>query len=118
MLIASCTKLMTSICILQLFEKGLLDLDANADTVLPELADPEVFTGFNDDGEPTYEKAAKKITIRMLLTHQSGAGYDLFHPYIHQIRDFKEKSGLEVPSDLTWVRSLPKSPLTPPLTHP
>lgn len=96
---------MTSICILQLIEKGLLDLDANADTVLPELADLEVFTGFNDDGEPTYEKAVKKITIRMMLTHQSGVGSPIFHPYIQQIRDFKEKSGLQVPSKLTWVRS-------------
>ncbi|OBT80227.1 hypothetical protein VF21_00598 [Pseudogymnoascus sp. 05NY08] len=84
--IASATKLMTSISILQLLEKGLLDLDADVSSVLPELADLEVFLEFNDAGEPTYEKAIKKITIRMLLTHQSGAGYEFFHPYIQQIR--------------------------------
>jgi CubicO group peptidase (beta-lactamase class C family) len=109
--IASATKLMTSISILQLLENGLVDLDADVSSVLPELADPEVFLKFNDAGEPTYEKAIKKITIRMLLTHQSGVGYDFFQPYIQQIRDFKEKAGESVPSKLTWVRCI--NPLPP-----
>ncbi|KFY79147.1 hypothetical protein V499_01806 [Pseudogymnoascus sp. VKM F-103] len=104
--IASATKLMTSISILQLFEKGLVDLDADVSSVLPEFANPDVFIKFNDEGEPTYEKAIKKITIRMLLTHQSGMGYNFFHPYIQQIRDFKEKAGDAVPSKLTWESQL------------
>ncbi|OBT51055.1 hypothetical protein VE04_07794, partial [Pseudogymnoascus sp. 24MN13] len=124
--IASATKLMTSISILQLFEKGLVDLDADVSSVLPEFANPDVFIKFNDAGEPTYEKAIKKITIRMLLTHQSGMGYNFFHPYIQQIRDFKEKAGDAVPSKLTWVHTCkptsgtpspcPPSPSPPPTT--
>ncbi|OBT83013.1 hypothetical protein VE02_08267 [Pseudogymnoascus sp. 03VT05] len=104
--IASATKLMTSISILQLLEKGLLDLGADVSSVLPELADLEVFLKFNDAGEPTYEKAIKKITIRMLPTHQSCVGYEFFHPYIQQIREFKKKAGEAIPSKLTWESKL------------
>ncbi|OBT39163.1 hypothetical protein VE00_10215 [Pseudogymnoascus sp. WSF 3629] len=100
------TKDANDIHLLQLLENGLVDLDADVSSVLPELADPEVFLKFNDAGEPTYEKAIKKITIRMLLTHQSGVGYDFFQPYIQQIRDFKEKAGESVSSKLTWESKL------------
>lgn len=111
--IASATKLMTVISILQLLEKGLVDLDADLDSVLPELSDLEVFKGFNEDGSPIYEKAKRKITTRMLLTHQSGMGYEFFQPYIDQIRSYKEKLGQAVPSKLAWV-SLPSSYTTMP----
>ncbi|KFX90416.1 hypothetical protein V490_06471 [Pseudogymnoascus sp. VKM F-3557] len=104
--IASATKLMTVISILQLLEKGLVDLDADLDAVLPELSDLEVFKGFNEDGSPIYEKAKQKITTRMLLTHQSGMGYEFFQPYIDQIRSHKEKLGQAVPSKLAWESKL------------
>jgi CubicO group peptidase (beta-lactamase class C family) len=101
--LASATKLMTAISILQLLEKGLLNLDADLDAVMPELSDPEVFKGFSEDGSPIYEKAKQKITTRMLLTHQSGMGYEFFQPYIDQIRSHKEMLGQTVPSKLAWV---------------
>ncbi|KLJ08706.1 beta-lactamase [Blastomyces silverae] len=78
---ASCTKLVTSIAVLQCVEKGLIDLDENVGRILPELADPDVLHGFDEGtGEPVIKKAEKKITYRHLLSHTSGLGYDSWHP--------------------------------------
>lgn len=69
--LASCTKLLTSIACLQLYEQGKLDLD-DADIVekhCPALKDVKVLVGFTDDGKPILEEKRSRITARMLLTH-------------------------------------------------
>ena len=48
--IASCTKLMTAIAVLQCVERGLLDLDADVADILPECGKYGIMTGW-DDGE-------------------------------------------------------------------
>jgi CubicO group peptidase (beta-lactamase class C family) len=58
------TKLMTSISVMQCVEKGLLDLDEDISRVLPELKDPDVITGFEEDGKPIMTKANKPVTLR------------------------------------------------------
>jgi len=50
--IASMTKAITSACALQLVDQGKLTLDAPIDGVLPQLANPQVLTGFDGDGAP------------------------------------------------------------------
>ncbi|KAH0545375.1 hypothetical protein FGG08_000516 [Glutinoglossum americanum] len=79
--LASMTKVVTSIAVMQLYEQGKVDLDSTSqiEEVLPELAKVKVLTGFDDSGNPTYQKPKNKITMRMLLTHTSGFGYDMFH---------------------------------------
>lgn len=63
--IASCTKLLTTICMLQCIENGLFTLDQDITTVLPEWKDPDILTGFDEEtGEPILLKAKNKITIR------------------------------------------------------
>ena len=74
--IASCTKAVTSVAALQLVERGLVDLDAPVGEHLPALAAPRVLTGFDAAGAPLTRPAAKPITLRRLLTHTSGLGYD------------------------------------------
>ena len=74
--IASCTKPVTSVAVLQLVERGLVDLDQPVERHLPSLADPDVLGGFDDDGDPVIRKAKSKITLRHLLTHTSGLSYD------------------------------------------
>ncbi|KIW17904.1 hypothetical protein PV08_05099 [Exophiala spinifera] len=92
--IASCTKLATSIAALQAVERGLLDLDADVSKILPEWKEPDILTGFSDAGEPQLKKATKKITLRQLLTHSSGMGYDFLSPLLAQWRQFQgEPSG-------------------------
>lgn len=63
--IASCTKLLTTICMLQCIEEGLFILDQDITTVLPEWKDPDILTGFDEiTGGPILKKAKNKITIR------------------------------------------------------
>jgi CubicO group peptidase (beta-lactamase class C family) len=64
-ILASCTKLMTSISALQCVERGLFGLDVDVSSVLPELKDIQIITGFDEStGEAIMKKAENKITLR------------------------------------------------------
>ncbi|TAQ87680.1 hypothetical protein B7494_g3972 [Chlorociboria aeruginascens] len=94
MWIASCTKLLTAIAVLQCVEKGLLDLDDDISTVLSEWKEPQILIGFHaTTGEPILEKAKERITLRMLLTHQSGMGYSFTHPDLEKFVEYRKKIG-------------------------
>lgn len=80
MWVASCTKLMTSLCAMQLVERGLVNLDEPVYKHIPELKDFNVLKGFDEDGKPIERKHTKPITLRLLLTHSSGLTYEAFHP--------------------------------------
>lgn len=73
--IASMTKALTSAAVLQLVERGKLDLDAPVGAILPELADPQVLDGFDEAGAPILRPAKSPVTLRHLLMHTSGCGY-------------------------------------------
>ncbi|KAF1933623.1 beta-lactamase family protein [Didymella exigua CBS 183.55] len=80
MWIASCTKLMTSICALKLVEQGKLTLDDPVYNQIPELKDFKILQTFDNGGKPVEIQHTKPITLRTLLTHTSGLTYDHFHP--------------------------------------
>lgn len=85
MWIASCTKLMTAISVMQCVEKGLLDLDADVTTILPEWKEVKILKGFEEgSGKPILEAAKKRINLRMLMTHSSGLGYIPFDPMLQK----------------------------------
>jgi len=73
--IASQTKLLTAISAMQCVERGQIGLDDPVGEILPELADPDILEGFDDEGKPKLRKATTKITLKMLLTHSSGIAY-------------------------------------------
>lgn len=76
--IASMTKAVTSVAILQLYERGLLGLDDPVSMFLPEFEQMSVISTVNQkDSTWTTVPATKHITIRHLLTHTSGIGYGL-----------------------------------------
>ena len=75
----SMTKAITATAAMQCVERGLLDLDAPATEVCPELSDRQVLTGFDGDGRPVLRPAASVPTLRQFLTHTSGFGYELFN---------------------------------------
>ena len=79
---ASMTKIVTSVAAMQLVEQGKLSLDAPIGTVLPGLANPQVLDGIAADGTPRLRPAAGPITLRQLLTHTAGFGYDIWNPEI------------------------------------
>ncbi|KAJ7826318.1 beta-lactamase/transpeptidase-like protein [Mycena leptocephala] len=93
--LCSQTKLITTIAALQLIEQGKIALDTPVDTVLPELADPLVVTGYDEAGLPSTTVPAKeKITFGQLLNHSSGLDYfldgvsiSLMKAYSHSYKD-------------------------------
>ena len=71
----SMTKTITAVACMQLVESGKLGLDQEAREILPELANPQVLEGFDDEGRPRLRPAKRPITVRHLLTHTAGYTY-------------------------------------------
>ncbi|OCL03265.1 beta-lactamase [Glonium stellatum] len=88
----SCTKLMTAVACLQCVEHGLFTLDEPISRILLEWANLDIVTGFDEtSGEPVLRKATVPITLRQLLTHSSGMGYDEVNPLIKKYRKLESE---------------------------
>lgn len=85
-LLASCTKAVTGVAVMQCVEEGLLELDRPARDYTPELGAIEVLEGFTADGEPRTRKPRREVTLRDLLLHVSGFGYDFFSADLARFR--------------------------------
>jgi CubicO group peptidase (beta-lactamase class C family) len=72
--IASQTKAITSLGIMMLQERGLLDINAPLSRYLPEWKEMQVAVA-NNSGGYTLEPARREITLRHLLTHTGGMSY-------------------------------------------
>ena len=72
--IYSMTKPLTSVAVMQLYERGLFQLDDPVARYLPEFAQMRVAVGGNRAKIET-EPARRPITIRDLLTHTAGLTY-------------------------------------------
>lgn len=75
----SCTKAITTTAILQLWEKGLIDLDIPVKTYLPKIGKVRIIKELEDGKKPVTESAKADITMRMLLTHTAGFSYAFFN---------------------------------------
>jgi CubicO group peptidase (beta-lactamase class C family) len=76
--LASMTKALTSVAALQLVERGQLSLDAPLGGLLPQLAELQILEGFDAGGRPVLRPARTPVTLRHLLSHTSGFGYDMW----------------------------------------
>jgi methyl acetate hydrolase len=75
--IASMTKAVTSVAALQLVEQGKLKLDEPVAKHLLELRGLEVLEGFDKaTGNPLLRPVSNPVTLRRMLTHTAGFGYD------------------------------------------
>ncbi len=99
--IASFTKALTTAAVLQLVEAGRVGLDDPASRWLPALAAPKVLTGFDAAGAPQLVDAKTPITVRHLLAHTSGLGYefcnDLLNRYVETMGPYPRGEGPDAP---------------------
>ena len=96
--IASMTKAITSFAVVKLWEKGLIDFDDPIKKYIPEFEYVEILDSFDEsDSSYTTMKRTKDITIRQLLTHTSGIGYDFIdgNPAIKAIYHKKKQDFMD-----------------------
>ncbi len=92
--IASMTKAVTSLAILQLFEQGLLDFQDPVENFIPDFVNPLVLVHKDEEtGEYETRPASRSITIHDLLTHTSGIAYNFTRP---ELASFYERE--EIPT--------------------
>lgn len=88
--IASMTKPITSLAVMQLQEEGKIGFDDPITKYLPEWERARVLTSFND-ADRTFQSRppARPITVRHLLTHTSGIGYSFADARLAKLDDGK-----------------------------
>ncbi|MBA4035915.1 MAG: 1,4-butanediol diacrylate esterase [Bradyrhizobium sp.] len=93
--IASMTKPVTSLALMQLVEQGRIGLDDPGEKYLPKLAGLQVFESFDAaSGAYVLRPASRPATVRHFLTHTSGLAY----PFTSTIwRDFEPRPGENYP---------------------
>jgi CubicO group peptidase (beta-lactamase class C family) len=96
--IASMTKAVTSVAVMQLVEQGKLQLDDPIGKYLPKFSNPLVLTKFNPvDASYETRPAKRAITIRHLLTHTSGLGYTFSNQTLNAIQQKTKKADYDLP---------------------
>ena len=93
--IASMTKPVTSVALMQLVEQGRIGLDDPAEKYLPELAGLKVLESFDAaTGAYQLRPPSRPPTVKHFLTHTSGLAY----PFTSAtLRDFKPNAGETYP---------------------
>ncbi|CAI9632604.1 unnamed protein product [Alternaria burnsii] len=94
--IASCTKMIVGVAVMQLVERGVLSLDdsAQVESLCPELKAVQVL-----EADGTLVPKKRGITLRMLLSHTAGFGYTFFN---EKLRDFSRPTGWDEFSGLEF----------------
>ncbi|HKO90426.1 MAG TPA: serine hydrolase domain-containing protein, partial [Polyangiaceae bacterium] len=72
--IYSMSKPVTGVALMQLYEKGLFQLDEPLSKYLPEYAKMKVYVGEDKKGKPILEDARRQITVRDITRHTAGFG--------------------------------------------
>ncbi len=92
--IASMTKAVTGTAAMQLVEQGRLSLDGPASEIIAALGQVGVLEGFDEAGNPIVRPSATEITLRQLLTHTAGYGYDIWSPELARYQDVTGTPGV------------------------
>ena len=104
---ASMTKPITSVAIMQLYEKGKLNLNDPVSKYISSFSNPKVLVSFSrKDTTWTSRPASREITIHDLLTHTSGIQYGFVDTIFSAIYAKNGIPDLAVPIDLTIETSM------------
>ena len=88
--IASMTKPLTSVAVLQLSEKGKVTLDAPMSDYLPDFSARPILLSAEDAASARYSDATYTPTLRQLLSHSSGFVYSVWNELLFSITDFTQ----------------------------
>ena len=88
--LASCTKALTGVALMQLVEEGRVALDQRAREFVPEIANIRLLEDFAADGEPRLRRPRSDITLDQLMLHTAGFGYDFFSADLLRYRTLHE----------------------------
>ncbi len=89
--IASMTKAITSLCVMQLVEKSLIEIDDPIRNHMPDLPAFQVFTSFDENtGQFKTRPAARDMTIKHLLTHTAGLALWFNSPTLFNLGEGKK----------------------------
>ena len=114
--LASMTKAVTCVAVMQLSERGLIGLDDPVSKYIPAFKNQVVLDEFNKaDSTYTTVPTEKPVTIRNLLTHTSGIIYGSFNPgklnAVYRKNDVYEGFSHESLSTEEWIDQLAQVPL-------
>lgn len=104
--IASMTKAITGAAVMQAVERGLLDLDAPAGRVAPEIDTIGVLEGFEANGTPRFRPPKRPVTLRDLMTHTAGFSYERWSDEVWRCHQ-----ALGIPANSTCKLAMLRSPL-------
>lgn len=83
--VSSWTKAVTTTGLMQLVERGRIEIDQPVASIIPLFKDIQVLEGF-DGGTPRLRPPRREVTIAHLATHTSGLAYDFWSDRLLQYK--------------------------------
>jgi methyl acetate hydrolase len=93
----SATKAIGSVAALIAIDRGMFAMDTPVGDIVPSFDDLRVLEAMTPDG-PVFRRPRSRGTLRHLLTHTQGQGYDAYYPLMIE---YRERTG--APSDLSGL---------------